>query len=282
MSADQRVTWLPRPRGAAGDSSELGESAPFSRPSLARRILREPTAWSGLAVLLLLVLACVFGPMLFHYDPNHQSLSEALQGPSAKHWLGTDSFGRDELVRLLYGGRYSMLLGVIAVLIGVCIGLPIGSLSGYFGGWPDTVIQGITEVVLSFPGILLALALVATLGVSTNNLVIAIAVSSIPIFVRLARSSALTIRTLPFVEAARALGKPSWRIVAGHVIPNSLGPIIVQASLQVGLAVLTAAGLGFLGLGVPPPTPEWGAMLGESRNAIFRAPLLSTYPGVAI
>jgi peptide/nickel transport system permease protein len=252
------------------------------RGSFWRDLLRNPSALAGLGILLTLGLACAVGPLLSGQDPTAQNLSEALLPPSAQHPLGTDGLGRDELVRLLYGGRYSMLLGVIAAAIGIGIGLPIGALSGFYGGRVDLIVQAVNDVLLSFPGILLALSLVAGLGVGLQNVIIAVAISSIPGFVRLARASALSIRELEYTRAAIAIGQTRPRIVLRHVIPNSLAPVIVQASLQVGTAILVAAGLGFLGLGVQPPTPEWGSMLGDSRNYIFRSPALSTYPGLAI
>lgn len=252
------------------------------RPSVWRRLMRDPSARIGLVILVLVSAACAFGPFLIGHDPVQQNLGEALQGPSSDHLLGTDAYGRDVLARLLHGGRYSIVLGIVSVIVGVVIGLPIGAVSGFFGGRADSVIQRITEVVISFPGILLALALVAALGVSLVNVAVAVTISSIPVFIRLARASAMTIRELPYIEAARALGASRWRSVAVHVIPNSIAPIVVQGTLQVGLTILTAAGLGFLGLGVPPPDPEWGSMLGEARTVIFRTPSLSMYPGIAI
>jgi ABC-type dipeptide/oligopeptide/nickel transport system permease subunit len=258
-----------------------GAAAP-GRPNVVRRLLRDPSALTGAIIIVLLVLICAVGPFLTGQDPIKQNLADALQGPSPQHWLGTDGFGRDVLTRLMYGGRYSISLGVVSVLLGILIGLPIGAISGFYGGKVDTVVQRVTEVIISFPGILLALALVAALGVGLINVVVAVTISSIPVFIRLARASALTIRELPFVEAAKSLGSSRMRAVFVHVIPNSIAPIVVQGSLQVGLTILTAAGLGFLGLGVPPPDPEWGTMLGEARNFIFRTPLLSVYPGLAI
>ena len=252
------------------------------RASLWRDLARNPSALAGLVILVTLGLACTVGPLLSGQDPTTQNLSEALLPPSARHPLGTDGLGRDELVRLLYGGRYSMLLGLAAAAIGIGIGLPVGAVSGYYGGRVDLVVQAVNDVLLSFPGILLALSLVAGLGVGLQNVTIAVAISSIPAFVRLARASALSIRELEYTRAAVAIGQTKPRIVLRHVIPNSLAPVIVQASLQVGTAILVAAGLGFLGLGVQPPTPEWGSMLGDSRNYIFRTPALSTYPGLAI
>lgn len=253
-----------------------------ARPSALRRLLRDPSASIGLILLVVIIAACFIGPLFIRDSPTAQNLGAALEPPSPDHLLGTDAFGRDELVRLLYGGRYSISLGVVSVVLGIAVGVPIGAVSGFFGSRVDAVVQRLNEILMSFPGILLALALVAVLGVGLVNVIIAVTVSSIPVFVRLARASALTIRELPFIEAAKSIGVTRWRSVGVHVIPNSIAPIVVQGSLQVGLTILTASSLGFLGLGVPPPTPEWGQMLGDARNVIFRDPSLAVYPGIAI
>jgi ABC-type dipeptide/oligopeptide/nickel transport system permease subunit len=242
----------------------------------------HPSAMVGIGILAAYVLASLLGPLVFRYDPIHQNLADAFLPNSPAHPLGTDDLGRDELVRLLFGARYTLVLGFAAVAIGVGIGVPLGAVSGYFGGWIDLLGQRVTDILLAFPNILLALALVATLGVGLQNVIISVGITSIPIFVRLVRASALSVRELPYVEAARALGVPSPLILLRHVVPNSLAPVIVQASLQLGAAILIAAGLGFLGLGVQAPTPEWGTMLGSSRNYIFSDPNLATFPGVAI
>jgi len=246
------------------------------------RLRTHPSAMVGVSILALYVVATLLGPLVLRWDPIHQTLSDAFLAASSGHPLGTDDLGRDELVRLMFGARYTLSLGFAAVAIGLAIGVPVGAVSGYFGGWIDLLSQRVTDVVLAFPNILLALALVAVLGVGLTNVIIAVAITSIPIFIRLTRASALSIRELPYVEAARALGVPSAAILLRHVIPNSLAPVIVQASLQLGAAILLAAALGFLGLGVQPPTPEWGSMLGFSRNYIFSDPNLATFPGLAI
>ena len=253
-----------------------------ARHSLWRRLVRSPRIAFGTALLAALALVCIGAPILTPYDPTQQQIGQALAVSSPSHPLGTDGLGRDVLARLLYGGRYSMVLGLLAVLIGVGVGLPTGSSSGYVGGWYDLIMQRFTDILLAFPGILLALALVAGLGIGLRNVVIAVGISSIPGFVRLARASALSARELEYVEAAKALGLSSWAIVLRHIIPECLPSTVVQATLQIGTAILVAAGLGFLGLGVQPPTPEWGSMLGDARNYIFRSPQLSTYPGMAI
>ncbi len=246
------------------------------------RLRTHPSAMVGVGILALYVIASLLGPLVLRSDPIHQNLSDAFLPSSLSHPLGTDDLGRDEVVRLLFGARYTLLLGFGAVALGLVIGVPVGAISGYFGGAIDLVGQRLTDILLAFPNFLLALALVAVLGVGLQNVIISVGIASIPAFIRLVRASALSIREHPYVEAARALGVPSLLILVKHVIPNSMAPVIVQASLQLGVAILIAAGLGFLGLGVQAPTPEWGTMLGSSRNYIFSDPNLATFPGLAI
>ena len=229
----------------------------------------------------MLVLVCTAALWTTH-DPTRQQLSQVLRPISAQHPLGTDHLGRDMLARLLYGGRLSLLIGGFAVGIGLIIGVPLGACSGYQGGMTDLLIQRLADVLLSFPGFLLALSLVSMLGVGLQNVIIAVGISAIPSFIRLVRGSVLSVREYVFVEAARALGQRPGLILVHHVLPNAMAPIIVQATLNLGSAILVAAGLGFLGLGVQPPTAEWGTMLGEGRQYIFRAPLLTLLPGLAI
>lgn len=264
----------------------LAAVRPPSSDSVTRRLLRHRSAQIGLVLLLAYALFIGIGPWLTRHSPSsvatYQNIAGELQGSSARHLLGTDQFGRDELVRLINGGRYTLLIGLSSVLVGLAIGVPLGAVSGYFGGWPDMIAQRITDIVLSFPGFLLALALVAALGGGLRNVVIAVAATSFPRFARLLRASVLTVRELPLVESSRALGSSSWRTLWRHVLPNSLAPIIVQTPLELGSAILTAAGLGFLGLGIAQPTPEWGSMLGNARDLIFTNSTLITYPGLAI
>jgi|SRR5690625_582761 len=247
-----------------------------------RRLVRSPSAMVGLIIVLLLVLAGVFAPLLTPYDPVQQDLLSVLQAPSVAHPLGTDNLGRDVLARILYGARLTLFIGAFAVGVGLLFGVPLGIISGYYRGLPDLVIQRVMDLMLSFTSFLLALTLVALLGVGLTNVIIAVGISTIPRFARLIRSSVLSIREVSYIEASRALGAPDGRILLRHVLPNSLAPVIVQATLSMGSTILTAAGLGFLGLGVQPPTPEWGAMLGEGRNYIFSQPSVTTYPGLAI
>lgn len=247
-----------------------------------RRFRRRRSAVLGLAILLFLAGLATIAPLLTSYDPEHQQLSRVLLSPSLTYPLGTDYLGRDILTRLLYGARLSLLIGFLAVAIGLLVGLPLGAISGYYGSWVDLIIQRIADILLSFPGFLLALSLVAILGIGLQNVVISVGISAVPSFIRLVRGSVLTIRELTYVEAAKSVGVRDGSIIVRHVMPNAMTPVIVQATLNLGTAILTAAGLGFLGLGVQPPTPEWGTMLGEGRNYIFSNPNMATFPGLAI
>jgi ABC-type dipeptide/oligopeptide/nickel transport system permease subunit len=251
-------------------------------PELVRRLARNPSAVVGTVLVGALVLAALLAPLLTPYDPTKQALLSVLQAPSGEHPLGTDQLGRDILARILYGGRLTLFIGVFAVAVGMVVGVPLGVLSGYYRGWVDMAIMRAMDLMLSFTSFLLAMALVALLGVGLTNVIIAVGISTIPRFARLVRSSVLTIREISYVEASHALGARDGRILGRHVLPNAFAPVIVQATLSMGSTVLTAAGLGFLGLGVQPPTPEWGAMLGEGRNYIFTSPYVTTFPGLAI
>ncbi len=205
-----------------------------------------------------------------------------VDGPVRFHLLGTDEQGRDLFSRLVHGAWISLFIGLISVAIGIGVGVPVGALSGYFGGVTDLIIQRIIDTMLAFPGILLAIVLVATFGTGLSNLMIAVGIASIPIYARIVRGSVLSVRKREFVEAAAALGKPRLKILFSHVIPNVLSPIIVQSSLQMAIAILFAAGLGFLGLGAKPPQPEWGLMLARGREYLAVAPHVATFPGLAI
>lgn len=247
-----------------------------------RTFTRNKAAIAGLVILLFFVFLAIFAPLLTDQDPTEQNLAAAFQHPSSSHWLGTDDLGRDILARIMYGGRYTLLIGLIAVSIATVIGVPFGLISGYLGGVVDTVIQRITDIMLSFNPFLLALVLVAVFGVGARSVTIAAGVGVIPQFVRLARGQALAIREEVYVEAAVAFGEKPMAILRRHIFRNSLTPIIVYATLNIGLTILVAAGLGFLGLGVQPPDPEWGTMLGEARSYIFHASYQMTFPGLAI
>lgn len=205
-----------------------------------------------------------------------------VDGPVRFHLLGTDELGRDVLSRLIHGAWISLFIGGIAVIIGVVVGVPVGALSGYYGGKFDLVVQRLIDIVLAFPGILLAIVLVATLGTGLINVMIAVGIASIPIYARLVRGSVLSLRDREFVDAARALGRRDLGTLFRHVLPNALAPVIVQSSLQMAVAILFAAGLGFLGLGARPPEPEWGLMLARGREYLATAPHVATFPGLAI
>lgn len=247
-----------------------------------KRLRRNPSAVAGAIILLVLVLAAVFAPFLTPYDPTRQSLADVLQHPSRAHLLGTDQLGRDLLARILYGGRLTLFIGAFAVAVGIVVGVPLGIVSGFYRGATDMVIQRVMDLMLAFTSFLLALTLVSLLGVGLTNVIVAVGISTIPRFARLVRASVLTIREISYVEASRAMGAADRRVLWRHVMPNAIAPVIVQATLSMGGTILAAAGLGFLGLGVQPPTPEWGAMLGQGRNYIFSNPAVTTFPGIAI
>jgi peptide/nickel transport system permease protein len=270
---------------ASGGSPVVLVSTP-PKDRLLARLWRHRSGRVGLILLALYVLLLVAGPFIVAGSPSsdvdYQNISNNLQPSSSAHWLGTDEMGRDVAVRLIEGGRYTVLIGVMAVVCGVVIGVPLGAISGFYRGWADVLIQRFIDIVLAFPHLLLALAIVSSLGPNLRNLIIAVALASFPRFVRLVRASVLSVREQPYVEAALALGVSRWKVLWRHVLPNSFTPVIVQAPLEVGSAILSAAGLGFLGLGVQAPTPEWGTMLGDARDLIFTNSSLATYPGLLI
>jgi len=247
-----------------------------------RTFARNKGAMIGIFILLVFALAAIFAPLLSPYDPTAQDLSSAFLAPSMAHPFGTDDLGQDILARIMYGGRYTLAIGAVAVSIAAIVGVPFGLISGYFGGATDMVIQRVTDILLSFNPFLLALVLVAVFGVGIDTVTIAAGIGVIPQFIRLARGQALTLREEVYVEAAIAFGESSLAILGRHVLRNALTPIIVYATLNIGVTILVAAGLGFLGLGVQPPTPEWGTMLGTARSFIFKASYQLTFPGLAI
>lgn len=249
---------------------------------IARRVLRKPFAVAGLIVLFVLVAGSVFAPYLTPYSPTRFAPRNALQPPSVEHLMGTDQIGRDQLTRILYGGRISLQIGVVAVLIGAAAGILLGSIGGYFGGWTDEAVSRFIDVMLAFPNILFALAVVSVLGPGMINLMIAIGVASIPGFARLTRGVVLAAREFDYVTAARALGGSHTRILARHILPNVAPALMVYATLAMATAILSGAALSFLGLGTQPPTPEWGLMLSEARGYIRNAWWIAVFPGVMI
>jgi len=235
-----------------------------------------------LLVLAAMAAAAVLAPWVAPYDPAAQAWEQALRGPSAAHWLGTDEFGRDVLTRIIYGGRISLAVGFLAVAIAAGLGVPLGLLSGFVGGRVDVLVMRVMDVLLAFPAVLLALAIVGALGPGVRNAIIAVGVVAIPAFARVVRGATLVVRAQEYVDAARALGVRLPRIIARHVWPNAAAPVIVQATLGVGTAILSSAGLSFLGLGAQPPTPDWGGMLASGREFMLQAWWIATFPGLAI
>ncbi|MBQ3446608.1 MAG: ABC transporter permease [Synergistaceae bacterium] len=246
------------------------------------RLSRSPLAMFGLAIIAVLVFCAMFAEIISPYSPIKQDLMHMFETPSAAHWLGTDEFGRDILSRLIYGARVSLQVGFIAVGIALVTGGMLGAVSGYYSGRLDNTIMRVMDVLLSIPQTLLAIAIVAALGPSLMNLMIAVGISAVPTYARIVRGSVLSIRSMEFIEAARAAGSSDLRIILKHIIPNSMAPIIVQSTLGVASAILNAAGLSFIGLGIQPPNPEWGAMLSGGRQYIRDYPHMTLYPGLAI
>lgn len=247
-----------------------------------RVFARNKAAVGGVLILAIFTFVAIAAPILTPYDPVTENLGSVFQSPSWAHPFGTDDLGRDMLSRIMYGGRYTLMIGVAAVSLATAIGVPLGLISGYFGGRIDMVIQRVTDIMLAFNPFLLALVLVAVLGVGLRSVIIAAGIGVVPQFIRLTRGQALSLREEVYVEAAQAFGERSLTIIRRHVLRNSWTPIIVFATLNVGLTILVAAGLGFLGLGVQAPLPEWGTMLGEGRAYIFYASYTTTLPGLAI
>ena len=247
-----------------------------------RRLKRRKGAMVGLAVILMVVAAAVLAPWIAPYDPIQQSWSAVRKAPSAAHWFGTDEVGRDLLSRILFGARASLLAGVMSVAIAIAIGVPVGLLAGYFSGAADLVISRITDAMLACPFLILAIALAAFLGPSLANAMIAIGVTATPIFVRLTRGQVLATTGEDYVEAARAVGNPHWRIAVRHILPNVLPQLLVQATLTIAAAIIAEASLSFLGLGQQPPSPSWGSMLNTARSVMSQAPWMALWPGMAI
>lgn len=243
---------------------------------------RSPLTVAGLSLIAFLALIALLAPLLAPSDPLKQVLSTRLDPPSADHWLGTDQLGRDVLSRMIYGARISLLIGIVVVGLAASVGTFVGLVAGYFGGWLDEALMRLTDVFFAFPALILAMAISGALGPSLTNAMIAIAVVSWPVYARLVRAQVLSLREREFVEAARGLGASANRIVWGHILPNTLAPLLVQASFDMGGAILSAAGLSFIGFGTQPPTAEWGVMISEGRNYIATHSWLSLFPGLAI
>jgi peptide/nickel transport system permease protein len=271
----------------AGSARTLDLDLPLrSEPGRLRRVRRlagrARMGVGALAVVLIIAVLAVFAPVFAPADPLAQDYDALLTGPSGAHLFGTDQVGRDLLSRIIYGARISLVVGLISVGIAIIIGVPLGLLSGYVRGTVDEVVMRVMDALIAFPSLILALAIVAVLKPSLVNVMIAIGVTYIPLFARLTRSQVLSLRERDFIGAARALGATDWRIMLRHILPNALSPIIVQGTLGLGFAVLSEAGLGYLGVGVQPPTPTWGSSLNQGAPLLERAPWLSFFPGLAI
>jgi peptide/nickel transport system permease protein len=246
------------------------------------KLKRNKAALFGGLLITFYIVTALLAPVLFPGNPSAPNLMMALERPSIEHPLGTDELGRSILGRIIYGSRVSLLIAFGAVLVGLLIGVPVGLVSGYYGGKIDFGIQRGTDTMLAFPGFLLALSLVAVLGVGFRNAMVSVGIGMIPLYIRLVRGCVLSVREQAYVEAARAVGTRDVFIIFRHILPNVMVPITVQTSLMMGMGILFAAGLGFLGIGVQPPTPEWGTMLGSGRSYLFNAPHVATFPGIAI
>jgi ABC-type dipeptide/oligopeptide/nickel transport system permease subunit len=247
-----------------------------------RQFRRSRLALPGLVVFLAIALAGIFAPLVAPYSPETTDLANVMSPPSAEHWFGTDELGRDLYTRILYGARISLVEGLLSVGIAFSVGVPLGVFSGYAGRRTDAVLMRLIDVLMAFPGVLLAIVIISILGPSLINAILAVAVYTIPIFARFARGSTMALKEEPYIEACRAIGMSDLRILVRHVFPNIAAPLFALATLRVGMAILTCASISFLGLGAQAPTPEWGAMLASSRTALLIAPHLAIFPGLAI
>ncbi|WP_184663599.1 ABC transporter permease [Texcoconibacillus texcoconensis] len=247
-----------------------------------KKLKKNKTAMVGGILILFFIIVSIIGPVLTPFDPDAQDYTNRLASPNADNWFGTDHHGRDIFTRIIHGTSITLYIGFSSVLLGSVAGTVIGIVSGYYGKKIDAILMRSMDVLLAFPGILLALAIVSILGGSLQNVIIAVAVFSIPVFARIVRGSTLAVKKLEYVDAVRALGASDFRIIFRHILPNIMSPIIVQATLRMATAILAASGLSFLGLGAQPPTPEWGAILSQGRNYMWDDPHYALFPGLAI
>lgn len=246
------------------------------------KLKRSRSAWIGGTIVTVFVLMAILAPLIAPFDPNKTNFLLIRKPPSALYWLGTDEIGRDILSRLLYGAQASLMAGVVSVLIAVAIGVPLGLASGWYGGWFDMIVSRVTDALLACPFLILAIAFAAILGPSLTNAMIAIGLSAVPIFIRLARGQAISVKAEDYIEGARAVGVKDARILIAHLAPNTLPPVLVQCSLFMAQAIILEASLSFLGLGQQPPQASWGSMLNTAKNFMEQAPWMSISPGVAI
>jgi peptide/nickel transport system permease protein len=274
-----------RTNGQAGSlalQADEPRSLTTARARVRREFVRHRLALGGAVFLTVVIVAGFLAPVIAPYDPIAQSLLSRLEAPSAEHWLGTDEIGRDEFSRLLYGARTSLFIGFVGTAGGIVLGSLLGLMAGYFGGWTDNLLMRLIDVMYAFPGILLAILIVAIMGPGLTNLMVALTIWGTPTLARIVRSVILSLKEQEFVLAAEAIGATPGRVILRHLFPNTTAPIIVYASLGVAGSLLTAASLGFLGVGVQPPTPEWGAMLSTGRGYLREASFLMIFPGLMI
>lgn len=267
---------------SAAGSALAGRQGWLGRKTVAGRLVREPAFIGGGSIVLLFVLAAVFAPLIAPYDPSASDWMAVREAPSAAHWFGTDDLGRDVLSRVIFGARASLAAGFLSVAIAMIVGVPFGLIAGYFGGPVDVIISRLTDALLACPFLVLAIALAAFLGPSLQNAMIAIGISSMPVFIRLARGQALAVRAEDYVSAAVSVGLSHPKILVSYILPNVVPPLIVQAALTTAIAVLAEASLAFLGLGQLPPAPSWGSMLDAARQFLVEAPWMAVWPGLAI
>ena len=246
------------------------------------RLLRNPVAMAGGAVAIALIVVAIAAPYVAPYDPIYQDLANSMAGPSMTHLAGTDVHGRDIFSRIVYGTRISLRIGFLGMLLGCVVGVILGLASGYYGGWADTVIMRLMDVQLAFPGLLVAICIIAIIGPGLENVIVAVGIFSVPLFARVTRGQILSLKEQDFIVAARMMGAQDGRIMLNHLLPNAVAPLLVLCTLRIATAILTAASLSFLGLGAQPPTPEWGAMLSDGRAYLAVAPHVATIPGLAI
>ena len=270
------------PVAIAAQTLAPSETKRASRLRSGLKLLRRSNAaMIGLAIILFWLFIAAFAPKIAPYDPLEQDLMHRLEPPNAVHWFGSDELGRDIFSRVLYGARISMPLGIVVVFLSGLIGVVVGGISGYVGGTFDEILMRIADVFLAFPSLVLAMAITAALGPGLNNAMLAIVVVLWPTYARVIRGQVLAVKSREYIEAARAIGAPSRRILLRHILPNAYTPVFVKASLDVGAAILIAAGLSFIGLGAPPPTPEWGTMVSMGRQK-FAQWWIATFPGLAM
>jgi len=267
---------------SAQSATAAAVTPPRSRNRAWGKFKRNRVALLGAAIVLAVVVLALFAPLLATHDPLQTSFMSIRKAPSATFWLGSDELGRDVYSRMLFGARASLMAGLVSVLIALIVGVPFGLVSGYFGGWIDSVVSRCTEALLAIPFLILAIALAAFLGPSLTNAMIAIGVSAAPKFIRLARGQVLAVKNEDYVQSSRALGASDTRIIVRHILPNIMPPLIVQATITIATAIIAEASLSFLGLGLQPPHPSWGSMLNTAKNFMTQAPWMSIFPGSAI